>query len=208
MDRAGRPHPSPSPLAPWQPAQARSKTLRAALLVSGAVAAMAIGRQVAVRAGWSRPHRRLDTLGERFHLLVGQRPPLLCAKAGIGVPGRPSVISSSKTESGTIVRKSGSFSGGAGPSLPVGPVAARAVLAVQGREVDGPDRPARAVAGPVAFPGGRSPAPGPQQEPGPRACGMGRVAASRFGRSDHDWPSPDPATNSARLSGPRPAGGM
>ena len=63
-------------------------------------------------------------------------PPLLCAKAGIGVPGRPSEIRPQhdrvrhdRQEERVVQRRRRA-------ELAVGPVAAGAVLPVQGREVD------------------------------------------------------------------------
>ena len=46
-------------------------------------------------------------------------PPWLSAKAGIKVPGRPLATTLRNSSSGTIVRNTGSFSGGPGPQVPL-----------------------------------------------------------------------------------------
>ena len=76
--------------------------------------------------GRSRSPALLDPFGQHLDLGVGQRAAPARAKAGIAllcaaVTARPSEMTCRNSASGTMARKTGSFSGGAGPSLPSAP---------------------------------------------------------------------------------------
>ena len=156
------------------------------------------------------PHRGLIPAARAFTCTSVSGPPLFTAKAGMGVPGRPSLITRNSTESGTIDRKTASLSGGAGPSVPTGPMAASTVLPVQTHQSRQSDPPRRVCQQAWACPGDRSQA---------RGTAKASIASSD---DDHGWRWPffaqsgfcsrsilgRSATKSTVWSGPRPAGVM
>ena len=115
----------PCPWLPWQPAQARANTrapssgfpllVPAGLRYGGGASPDAAG-----------PQRFLIPSASTWTWASVSGPPLARAKAGIGLlwaalTARPSEMTCRSSASGTMARKTGSFSGGAGPSLPSAP---------------------------------------------------------------------------------------
>ena len=114
----------PSPFSPWQFAGTREGgpsaidcRLPGRLVFLGR---LEVGRYLGDLEIGGLP-APFESAGQSGDLRVGEGPPLVRAKAGMGVPGRPSWITLASTSSGTMARKSPSLSGGAGPSRPVAP---------------------------------------------------------------------------------------